>query len=58
VFDPTAAAAVAQLVAAERLCCADIGWELDLEPVPTVRIVTSAPRLAIFEGFLPQRSHG
>lgn len=55
VFDPAAAGAVEQLVDAERRCCPDIRWELEHAPAPTVRIITTEPRLDIFEGFLPKR---
>ena len=37
-FDPAAAEQVEALVAAERLCCATIGWELTRHPAPHLRI--------------------
>jgi hypothetical protein len=51
-FDPTVAAAVQQLVEAERLCCADIGWDLHQSPSLTLTIRATPAQLTIFEQFL------
>jgi hypothetical protein len=51
-FDPAEAAAVQQLVEAERLCCADIGWDLQQSPALTLTIRASPAQLDIFEQFL------
>jgi hypothetical protein len=48
-FDPAARAVVAQLVEAERRCCAGIGWDLHLEPAPRLRITATAEQLDIIE---------
>ena len=44
-FDPAAADTVAAVVAAERRCCAEIGWHLETQPAVTLRIVGSAAQL-------------
>ena len=51
-FDPAARDAVRQLVEAERLCCAEIGWELHDEPELILRITATPAQLDIFERFL------
>jgi hypothetical protein len=51
-FDPTEAAAVQQLVEAERRCCADIGWDLQQSPSLTLTIRATPAQLDIFEQFL------
>ena len=51
-FDPAAAAAVTELVAAERLCCPGIGWELTQGPVVRLRIQATPAQLDVFEQFL------
>ena len=51
-FDPAAMLDVRQLVEAERLCCADIGWELQQSPSLTLTIRASPAQLAIFEQVL------
>ena len=45
-YAPAEAARVAELVAAERLCCARIGWELD---GATLRITASPEQLDLLE---------
>jgi hypothetical protein len=54
-FDPTRREAVEQLVAAERLCCTEIGWELETAPALRLHIRAADDQLAVFEGFLPRR---
>ncbi len=51
-FDTHEAARVEQLVAAERLCCPGIGWELEQTPAPRLRIRAAPAQLAVFEQFL------
>jgi hypothetical protein len=51
-FDPAAAPAVQQLVEAERLCCADIGWDLRQSPSLTLEIRATTAQLDVFEQFL------
>ncbi|MGD9894236.1 MAG: hypothetical protein AB7R89_20915 [Dehalococcoidia bacterium] len=51
-FDPAAAPAVQQLVEAERLCCADIGWSLRQSPALTLTIRAPPAQLDIFVQFL------
>src|SRR5688572_30494039 len=51
-YDPARAAAVEELVAAERLCCATIGFELTDAPVFALRIQARPAQLDVFEGFL------
>lgn len=51
-FDPAASAAVEQLIEAERLCCTDIGWDLQQSPALTLTIRATPAQLAIFEQFL------
>lgn len=51
-FDPAQAAAVEQLVAAERQCCREIGWELTTAPALQLRIRATPDQLTVFEGFL------
>ena len=57
-FDPAAASAVAELVAAERLCCPGIGWELTRGPVLRLRIQATPAQLDVFEQFLPAEGDG
>ena len=49
VFDPADADTVSKYVAAERLCCRDIGWELDHEPALRLRISAKPGQLDILE---------
>jgi hypothetical protein len=51
-FDPTETAAVQRLVEAERLCCPDIGWDLQPSPSLTLTIRATPAQLAIVEQFL------
>jgi hypothetical protein len=51
-FDPAATLAVHQLVEAERLCCADIGWDLQQSPSLTLTIRASPAQLDVFDQFL------
>ncbi len=54
-FDPAEAERVAALVAAERLCCTDIGWDLEHTPALRLRISAAPAQLDVFEGFLPMQ---
>ena len=51
-FDPAQHAAVHELVAAERLCCPTIGWDLSLAPTLQLRISAPPGQLEVFEQFL------
>ena len=53
-FDTAATEQVLALVDAERQCCASIGWELQTAPALRLRISATAPRLDVFEEFLPR----
>ncbi len=55
-FAPEAAPAVAEFVAAERLCCREIGWELRETPAPTLRIAASPARLDLLEQLFATRN--
>jgi len=46
-FDPAAREAVDRLVAAERLCCAEIGWDLQDGPQLSLRISASPAQLDV-----------
>lgn len=48
-FAPESYATVEGCVAAERLCCAEIGWELEREPAPRLRITATPPQLDVLE---------
>lgn len=52
-YAPESAADLRALVAAERLCCQEIGWELAGD-TPTLTIRATAPQLAIFEEMFRQ----
>jgi hypothetical protein len=54
-FDGAAADTVAEVVAAERLCCAEIGWDLQRDPALQLRIRATPAQLDIFEQFLTRR---
>jgi hypothetical protein len=51
-FDQAAAGSVAALVDAERRCCAGIGWELNVEPAPRLRITAAPAQLDLIEQVL------
>jgi hypothetical protein len=51
-YDPAVAASLEELAAAERLCCATIGFEVTHAPVLTLRIAAAPAQLDIFEAFL------
>jgi hypothetical protein len=51
-FDPANAEQVEQLVAAERLCCAEIGWELTRGTNVELRIRARPAQLDIVQQFL------
>jgi hypothetical protein len=51
-FDPATAEQVEQLVAAERLCCAGIGWELTRGATVELRIHAQPAQLDVFQQFL------
>jgi hypothetical protein len=51
-FDPAEREAVSRLIAAERLCCATIGWDLDDGPELTLRITATPAQLDVFDRFL------
>ena len=46
-FAPEASPAVAEFVAAERLCCREIGWELSDGVAPTLRIRATPGQLDV-----------
>src|SRR5688572_28775866 len=48
-FDPSAVERVAAFVAAERLCCAGIGWELEGTPAVRLRIAAAAGQLDVLQ---------
>ncbi len=51
-FDPAVASTVEQLAAAERLCCATIGFDVTHATAPTLHIRATPAQLGIFEQFL------
>lgn len=51
-FDAATADAVAELAAAERLCCPTIGFDVTHTPLPTLRVTATPAQLDIFEQFL------
>jgi hypothetical protein len=51
-YEPSSAAAVEELAAAERLCCPTIGFDVAHTPAPTLRIRATPAQLDIFEQFL------
>ena len=57
-FEPTFADAVERLVAAERLCCPTIGWDLATMPAPRLRISAQPAQLEVFEQFLAPSAPG
>ena len=48
-FDRSAASLVGTVVAAERLCCPTITWELEPAEAPVLRIVASPGQLDVLE---------
>ena len=52
VFDPAALADVERFAAAERLCCADIGWEIEGGADPRLRISGTAAQLDALAGMV------
>ena len=53
-FDPAATRDVEALVAAERLCCPSIGWDLRHSPALQLRITATPGQLDVFEQFLTE----
>jgi len=51
-YDSAARASLDAAVAAERLCCTEIGWDLEYEPGLRLHITASAPQLDLFEQYL------
>ncbi len=41
-------------VAAEQVCCSNIGWTLEYAPELTLRIAATAPQLKVLAGLVPQ----
>ena len=54
-FAATACEMVAEAVAAERLCCPEIGWELALEPEPLLRISGTPAQIVLLGAMLRRR---
>lgn len=54
-FEPAAGDAVAAFVAAERRCCAGIGWELEREPALRLRVTASAGQLEVLVHLFAQQ---
>ena len=52
VFDPAALADVQRFAEAERLCCADIGWEIEAGPEPRLRISATPAQLDAIAGMV------
>src|SRR5690348_16305222 len=48
-FDRAAVRAVTELVAAERLCCAGLQWDLQTEPALVLRIGATEAQLEVLE---------
>jgi hypothetical protein len=40
-------------VAAEQVCCADIGWSLESSPALSLRITATAPQLKVLAALVP-----
>src|SRR5438874_2541767 len=55
VFTPDAAELVTAYVEAERLCCADIRWELHTEPLLRLHITAKPGQLDILEQLFTDR---
>src|SRR5205085_10644948 len=51
-FDAEAAQTLAECVAAERLCCAEIGWEIVETPALQLRITAAPAQLDVLEQVL------
>ncbi len=49
-FDPAAAAQVEEFVAAETLCCAEIGWHLERAARPRLTITATPAQLDAMSG--------
>lgn len=54
-FDPSAVEAVTGFVAAERLCCAGIDWDLQRAPAPRLRISAAPAQLDVLEQLFAQQ---
>jgi len=50
-FDEQAALTLEAFVEAERLCCANIGWEIEREPWLRLRISAEEDQLTVIESF-------
>jgi hypothetical protein len=48
-FDPAVADAVTAFAASERLCCGEIGWEVESERELTLRITATPDQLDLLE---------
>ena len=48
-FSGEARATVEEFAAAERLCCAGIGWEVEIGATVTLRISANEPALDVLE---------
>jgi hypothetical protein len=44
-------------VAAEQVCCSDIGWSLESAPTLTLRITAMAPQLKVLAALVPKDIH-
>jgi len=47
-YEPEAAPALTELVAAERLCCAEIGWNLE-QSGAVLRVIAAPAQLSLLE---------
>lgn len=52
-FPAAALATVEAFAAAERQCCASIGWTVESDPVVTLRITTNDAALDAIEAMIP-----
>jgi hypothetical protein len=48
-FDPAALDTVSAFAASERLCCSEIGWEVESEPELRLRITATSNQLDLLE---------
>jgi hypothetical protein len=52
-LDPAGRAIAEAFVAAEQVCCADIGWVLEEDAWLTLRMSASQPQLNVLVGLVP-----
>lgn len=53
-YDGAVAAPLEELVAAERLCCPELGWQLEQTPALRLRITATPRQLDVLAAFIVQ----